>query len=89
MAHGFHRFALRKVAAAATVGAHAGKKIGGYGNVARRGHLIRKILHPIRHAEDFVNDQHDGSLALRLGVDDEGFDRAAIVLNGHPLAVPW
>src|SRR6266849_3917151 len=66
VADGLHRFAFREVGAAAAVRAHAGEKVGSDCNVAGRGDLICQILHPVRHPKDFVNDQHDGNLALRL-----------------------
>ena len=87
VAYGFHRFAFRKIAAAAAVRAHAGQKIGSGRDVARRGHLIRQILYPVGHAENFMDDQNHGSLALRFGINDKCFYRAAIVLNGDPFAV--
>src|SRR5208282_1698839 len=47
-----------------------------------------EILHPIRHAEDLVDDEHHGALILRLGIGDKGLDGAAVVLQGHPFAMP-
>src|SRR6266852_6075526 len=87
MAYGFHRFTFRKIAAAAAVGAHAREKIRRDCNVACRGDLVSQILNPIRHAEDFVNDQDDGSFALGFWIDYKCLDRAAIVLDGDPLAM--
>ena len=34
-----------------------------------------------------MNDEYDGTLVFRFGVDDEGLDAAAIVFDGDPLAV--
>src|SRR6266478_6783455 len=89
MAHRFHRLAFGKIAAAAAVRAHAGKKIGSDRYVARRRNLVSQILNPVRHAEDFVDDQHDRRLALRFGINDKRLDCAAVVLDGYPLPMTW
>src|SRR6266571_1208515 len=52
--HRFHRLAFRKVAAAPAIRAHAREKIGSDREVARRSHLVRQVLHPVRHAENLV-----------------------------------
>jgi len=64
VADGFHRFAFGKIAAAAAVWTHAGEEIRRDRNVARGGNLVRQVLHPVGHAEDFVDDQDDGRFVL-------------------------
>ena len=93
MAHGLNRrtthasLSLGEGAAPATVRPHAGKKVGGDRDVTGFRHLVSQILHPIRHPENLMNDEHHGCLVLRLGVDDEGLHRAPIVLYGDPLTM--
>src|SRR5581483_3166055 len=86
-ADGFHDGIGREGSSAAAVRAHTGKKIGSDGNVAGFGDLVGKVLDPIGHAEDFVNDEDDGRFVLGFGIGDEGFDRAAVVLDGDPFTV--
>jgi len=49
--------------------------------------LVSEVLYPVGHAENFVDYEHNRRLALRLRIDDECFDRAAIVLEGDPFAM--
>src|SRR5260221_7081242 len=87
--HSLRDFVLRKSRAAPAIRSHAGKQIGRAGDLAGFGDLVGEILDPVGHAKDFVDYEHDRRLALRLRVDDEGFDGAAIVLDGDPFAMPW
>ena len=92
MAHGLNRRTTHastrgEGAAPAAVRSHAGKKVGGDRDVTGFRHLVSQILHPIRHPENLVNDEHHGGLVLCLGVDHESLHRAPIVLNRDPLTM--
>src|SRR5258708_10696977 len=83
----FSGLAVRKMGAAPAVRPHSGKQIGRDGDVAGFSDLIGEILHPVGHAEDFVDDEHYGRLTLRLRINDESLDRAPIVLDANPFAM--
>ena len=85
--NGLHDVVGRNAVGAATVGSHAGEKIGSDGDIACGGDLIGEVFDPVGHAEDFVDDEDDGSFVFGFGVDDEGFYGAAIVLDGDPFAM--
>src|SRR5882762_6660346 len=83
----FVGFALRKIGAAPAVRPHSRKQVGSDSNVAGFSDLIGEILHPIGHTKDFVNDEDDRRLTLRLRINDKCFDRAAIVFDANPFAM--
>ena len=93
MAHGLNRRTAHaslprgEGAAPAAVRSHARKQVGRHRDVTGFRHLVSQILHPIRHPENLMNDEHHGGLVLCLGVDDEGFHRAPLVLYGDPLTM--
>src|SRR5579859_3501850 len=88
LAHRFHRLSLRKRRTPPAVGTHSRKQVWRNSNVTGCSNLIRQILHPIRHPEDFVNDQHHGPFVLRLRIHDESLHRPSIMRHGYPLLVP-
>lgn len=88
MPDGFAHFARGKGGGTAAVGTRAGKQIRGHRDVSGFGDLVGEILHPIRHAEDFVNHQHHGGFPAGFRIGNEGFDVAAVVLDRNPLPVP-
>ena len=87
MADGFRDFVAGKIGSAAAIGRHAGKQIGSDGDVTGGGDFVGEFLGPIAQAKNFVDDQDDGLFVFRLGIDDESFDGAAVMLDGDPLAV--
>ena len=93
MAHSLNRgaahasLALGEVATPATIRSHARKKVRSYRDVTGFRHLVGQILHPIRHPENLMNDQHHGGLVFCLGVDDEGLHRPPVVLYGDPFTM--
>ncbi len=59
-----HDFVRLEALGAFAARRHAGEQVGRHGNVSGGGKLIRHFLHPIAHAEYFVDDQHHGCLVL-------------------------
>jgi len=88
MAHRFRDLILRHVRGASPIGAHSGKQVRGNRHVTGCSHLVGKILDPVRHAKDLVNEKNDRPLVLGLGIHDEGLHRAAIMLHRDPFAMP-
>src|SRR5579863_154875 len=88
MAHRFRHLVLGNVRCASAIGAHSGEQVWGDGNITCGGHLICKILDPVRHTKDLVNENNDRPLVFGLGIHDEGFYRTAIMLYRDPFPMP-
>ncbi len=89
MAHRFRRLSFRERGAAPAIWPHSRKQIRRNRDISRCSHLVCQILHPVRHSENLVNDQHHRPLVLRLRIRHERLDRPPVVLHRHPLAMPW
>jgi len=87
VAHRFRDLVWRKRGTTSAVWSHAGEQVRSYSDVTRRGHLVGEILDPVRHAEDFVNQNNHRPLVLRLGIYHEGLNRSAIPLHSNPFLV--
>ena len=86
-ADGFGGRVTGKIFCAAAAGSHAAEQVWRDGDVAGGGNFVGELLRPVAEAENFVDDEDDGALVFRFGVDDERFDAAGIVLHGDPFAV--
>src|SRR5215472_17387323 len=71
IAYRFHNFVLCYVGCASTVRGHSRKQVGSHGDITSGSHLIGKVLYPVRHAKDLVNEKNDRSLVLALWVHDK------------------
>ena len=67
LADGPHRAAFRKIRRAAAVGRHAGEQVRRDRDVAGRRDLIGEVLHPVRHAENLMDDRTTGTLDFVSG----------------------
>src|ERR1700722_864519 len=87
MAHRFRHLVLRKVGGTATVRTHSREQVWSDSDIAGCGYLVGKILDPIRHAKDFVDQNYYRPLILRLGINHERFNRTAVMLDRDPFAM--
>jgi hypothetical protein len=71
----------------AVVGAEAGEEVGSDDDEALRGEFVGHLLGPVAEAEDLMDEEDDGGFGLDFGVDDEGLDGAAAVLEVDVLGV--
>ena len=80
--------ACRNILRPAAVRPHAREQIGSDRQVAGFRKLVGHVLHPIGHAEDFVDDHNRGRFLPRLRVSQERFDGPAVVFYRDPFVPP-
>ena len=71
----------------AVVWAEAGEEIGRDDDEALAGELVSHLFSPVAEAEDFMDENDDGSFGFDFGIDDEGLNGATAVLEVDVLMV--
>ena len=66
------------------LGPEAGEQVGRDDDVAHGGDVVGHGARPVGEAEDFVDEQDDGRFVADFGIDNEGVDGAAAVVDFDP-----